>query len=274
MGWDASLALVTEKLRVADFATGIGIVAFVAGVVAYTLAPMINAMRRLLAGDLLPDWVRSVLIEANKGWAGKLEAEIGEIAAYGVSVKKRLDTALADLQAPKSEGEQPSPAVALGNLTATTTPPDPAIITAALVALEARLRDAGAASERKRWQPEAGAAVLVAIGAAHDALSAFKKALAGSHDGRFDTMLIRFQSALDGALAVASRLQSDRRTALQLAYVASDPQPTRFGNLTAACEHYPMAAYGVGYEFIWPHVQLAIGPSALTLHLLHRKPQA
>jgi hypothetical protein len=306
LGWNASLDLLATKLQIGDFATGIGVVAFVACVVAFTLAPMINAMRRLLAGDLLLDRIRASLIDANKRWAGKLQAEIGQIALYGESLRKARDEAMAALQlaagnanrdpaaaaesadgstvqageqdpgslehasAPRSpwwkalvlrlglRRDSPAPQAAPALAPGPTPSPSPEAAIAALVDLEARLRDADAASVRARWRSEAGRAVIKAIGVARKALASFKEKLEGRRDGRFDAMLIRFRGALDGALAVASRLQSDRRTALQLAYVPSDPQPTRFGNLTAACEHYPMAAYGAGYEFIWPRVQLAI----------------
>lgn len=300
-GWNASLAAVTDTIKIADLATGVGIVAFAACVIAFTLAPMLNALRRLLEGDLLPEFVRTRLIRANEEWAGELQIEIDEITRYGTELKKKRDAAAKALLTPKSPppvaespapvplweeilgrvasllhlrrgdhkdataatrqaaapAQQAAPATAAAQVTgAGSTDSKPA--SDALDCLETNLRKAEIASVRTRWDAAVGEAALISLDVAHREMVDLKTALGSVSDGTFGRLHRRFIALMDEAIPVAARLQSDRKSALRQLYVASDPRPTRFGNLAAALEHYPLAVYGAGYDYLWPRIQLVV----------------
>lgn len=300
-GWDASLETITERLNIADLATGMGIIAFAACVIAFTLAPTLNALRRLLEGDLLPEYVRTRLIKANEQWAGELEIEIDEITRYSTELDKRRNAAVKALKTPKPAAPAPEPAsswrellrrsieaaasmlnirrgaedatVGAGQSATRGGQADPAAgatplasvqidagpATAALDRLAVDLRSAETASVRSRWNTAVGEAALTSLDNAKEALLALKASFGGPPDATFDQLHLRFIALVDEAIPVAARLQSDRKSALRQVFVPSDPRPTRFGNQAAALEHYPLAVYGAGYDYLWPRIQLVMG---------------
>lgn len=288
-GWEASLETVAETLKIEDLATAVGILAFAASVIAFTLSPLLNALRRLLEGDLIPEAVRAKLVASNEAWASELETEIDEITRYAIRLRQQRDASEAALSKPRPAPAPPpeaepapdpvarvigwlvdlipfgrkapvEPAVPAPSPPAVPAPAPPAFdltaAAAALDALEKSLRDADVASVRSRWDAKVGEEVFVRVVAAKEALIALKPSVGAADVARFEGLYDRLVDAFGEAIPVAARLLSDRKSAFRLTYVASDPRPTRFGNVVAALEHYPLSVYGVGYDYLWPRIQL------------------
>lgn len=288
-GWTASLDYVTGTLKIADFATIVAIVASASCAVAFTLGPLLNALRRILEGALLPDGMRLPLIDANRAWAAQQSAEIGALHDLVVLLDKArlaFDRPLVATEAPPPVEPRPmewferlcqavaerlkpqgasnmagADAQAAGNEVATPPPGPDILVDAAAAAVEAMalvLSDVETAAARGRSRDAIGTATQDVVIAARTALMTAAEALTNGPSDMFEAAQGRFIATVRRTLAIVMRLESDRRTALGQNYVPADPRPTRFGNLRASLEDYPFAVYGVGFDYLWPRIQLVL----------------
>lgn len=288
-GWAASLAYITDTLKIGDFATAVGVIASLSCVIAFTLAPLLDGLRRILEGSLLPDNVRNLLVDANRRWADRQGQEIAAILSYAVVLDqawRAIDQPLVSKAStppeldPKPQGwiakalqlllekldvaddGVASPAASPAVTATSTNLPDPDELTEiadrAVMTMAAILDRAEIAATRSRWDLTIGKHATTDIAAARIALTNAAAAFSDVPSAEFLAVQVRFIAVARRALAVVRRLASDRQSALALQYVQADPRPTRFGNLRAALENYTFTVYGVGFDYLWPRIQLMI----------------
>lgn len=282
-GWSDSFEFVTGKLALTDFATAIGIVASSSAAVAFTLGPLLSVLRRILEGSLLPEGLRARLIASNRRWADRRRREIMAIN----DLLTTLDLARREIGArsPTKRTAPKEPVLSakpngramswldrlVERLVRTGKPsapaPVPAIAPAAQeVAHVAALVDAMAgamtiaetAASRTTWRTQTGIDAAAALKAAGDALVALADKITVEWPDDLAQARGRFLEVTNWQIGVFARLASDRTTALNLQFVAGDPRATRFGNLRAALENYTFKVYGVGFDYLWPRVQMVI----------------
>ncbi len=257
-GLAESISYLKDTLSVADVATAIGVLTFVTLPSAFVLSSLLTPFRRLLEGDWLPAPLREDMLAAARKRAGMASTD----AAAGNDYIRSFvgcESAASGLSAIIQERRKEPKVI------------DPALIAPALAAVTA-FDDAAA---RFRGCPPKqfatrSKAVIISFGRAvadlgtalkANAIDDFAPATSAADlqeaerlGAAYDLFLVLVTTAHEDA-----RLEAGRRSAtMDRLLVAKDPRPTRLGNIRAQFEDYTMAAYGVGFDYLWPRLRMGI----------------
>lgn len=266
-GIEEGLKLATEKLRLKDLASTLGLTSVLAVTLAFLFAPFSGGLRNLLAGKIdVPVW-RGGRLSALEDNVRQLKKDIAEAqkrhADYldaAIALETKLQIAR-DAGAKKRSFRKPE-------LVDTAE--------AALAALEKQLREcarAGAKADLKSL-PGLRDGVVAALEAV---LSANQTTRNPEKPRPWDDLSERVEKVmlgLLGGLGTMDRMASSRLVAAtQALYANFDPdniQATRFGNFCAVMEAYPRRVYGLAYDYVAPRLDLALSADDGVFSVLDR----
>ena len=285
-GIEPSLTYAKDHLQIASLTTVTGLVATIACAVAFTIAPLVGA----LEGAFFVGKLRERLLTDVTNSAAATKQVVDGRRSDQVLVNQTCDaTRLAIpplaqpiIAAPPAAPDPHPPSglfswrpwlrhVDRQSAAATPQPPDPADIAANTEAARVALNDLKnqqrtlddliddeSRSRKPDWKNVCAqmTVVITAMTTAQAALSAID-ATPGDRK-TYSVLQTDF---------IGSQERAKKRVARQFSEVASehlldvDPdnlKPTRFGNLKAALEAYPVRVYSVDFDYLWPRLLLVI----------------
>jgi hypothetical protein len=297
-GFEPSLAYAKDHLQIASLTTAIGLVATVSCAIAFTISPLVNALERVLEGDIFRGKTRAQMLA---DLVAKVKAKSGAVKACRDAeaktnrVCKETADAIMPLRKAKVEppAEKPGPLHAAlawlegtllggepkkgdGAETPAPAPPltdeekkeeeaktaiahqDVKLLEKAQADLENAIWDATIASNPLWADIQKLMQTFVAC-----MVTANKSVLALREPGalakKYDITIASFASTQQRARTLVALQHSVAKSKFEQNFDVLNPKPTRFGNLRAALESYPRRAFGVDYDFLWPRILLVIG---------------
>jgi hypothetical protein len=260
-GVEGSVAYLRDDLKIGEVATALGIAVLLATALAFSLAPMVQAFRRALEGDVVVGWPRRHLIEHMRENSGKVIRAREAALGTGAMVAVLQDRSYQRFSDALRKGEE------LG--TAADEPSVVAAETAVETAAEAvRLVDAH--WDRGDYDDALGKAEAAALRGALDAVEQALQvndrtpspdAPQDQHEraARLRMAHERLVELLFEARSGLRTIISDLEGRIETYMLSKDPQPTRLGNLNSGLRAHCRNVYGAGFDYLWPRIRLLIG---------------
>lgn len=248
-GLQGSLGYLRGDLKVGDMATVVGIAALLAAALAFSLAPMIQAFRRALEGDVLFGWLRKTMIKQRKKVSEPVIVSRDGARIYAAQVAALQEQSV----------DRFAKAIRLGSRS--TVQLGEAGVKAAEDAVAAARRAVQQVSDdwlSADYKPARGdaatAALKHAVGAVEAALRR-KGTAQGAVAERRQKAHEALVALLLAAVATARSILVGLEGRIDTYMLSEDPQPTRLGNLTAELHAHCRTVYGAGFEYLWPRIR-------------------
>lgn len=237
---------------------------------AWILAPLSVAMRHLAEGELLPRWLRRVLLSAAHSQAAAAEKPKLEAMRFLGTIRKLEEDVIARLLVARAEG----------NKGAIATPEAIETACASVENLNLSYMESSDPAVRRAEIVELIKQVAQQLETALQANDADLERPAGDLPANNKPHFDRSDDLDQAHTSFIAKLRDACREAHSQAEAASGPfdnnyasgdiRPSRLGNLRAVMEQHSPRAYGVSFVYMWPRVQAALAPENPVAQTLER----